>query len=102
MVFDGESIATVYYWLTVVPEPGAVIAEGFWIRRADEKDQESERCETGACRRSHPNAAMPWWSRWRAMGEGVTSVTRAELMPVQHAVVRTIAVPLMGAPLTIG
>jgi hypothetical protein len=28
IILDGESIATVYYWLTVVPEPGAVIAEG--------------------------------------------------------------------------
>jgi hypothetical protein len=26
IILDGESIATVYYWLTVVPEPGAVIA----------------------------------------------------------------------------
>ena len=28
LILDGESIATVYYWLTVVPKPGAVIAEG--------------------------------------------------------------------------
>jgi hypothetical protein len=28
LIFDGESIATVYYWLAVVPEPGTVIAEG--------------------------------------------------------------------------
>jgi hypothetical protein len=28
LILDGESIATVYYWLTVVPEPGSVIAEG--------------------------------------------------------------------------
>ena len=28
LILDGESIATVYYWLTVVPEPGAVIAKG--------------------------------------------------------------------------
>jgi hypothetical protein len=28
IILDGESIATVYYWLTVVPAPGAVIAEG--------------------------------------------------------------------------
>jgi hypothetical protein len=28
LILDGESIATVYYWLTVVPEPGTVIAEG--------------------------------------------------------------------------
>jgi hypothetical protein len=28
IILAGESIATVYYWLTAVPEPGAVIAEG--------------------------------------------------------------------------
>src|ERR1700726_514824 len=28
LILDGESIATVYYWLTVVPKPGVVIAEG--------------------------------------------------------------------------
>jgi hypothetical protein len=28
IILDGESIATVYYWLTVVPEPRAVTAEG--------------------------------------------------------------------------
>jgi hypothetical protein len=28
LILDGESIATVYYWLTVAPEPGTVIAEG--------------------------------------------------------------------------
>jgi hypothetical protein len=28
LILDGENIATVYYWLTVVPEPGAIIAEG--------------------------------------------------------------------------
>ena len=28
LILDGENVATVYYWLTVVPEPGAVIAEG--------------------------------------------------------------------------
>jgi hypothetical protein len=28
LILDGGITATVYYWLTVVPEPGAVIAEG--------------------------------------------------------------------------
>jgi hypothetical protein len=28
LILDGENIATIYYWLTVVPEPGGVIAEG--------------------------------------------------------------------------
>jgi hypothetical protein len=28
LILDGENIATVYYWLTVVPKPGAVVAEG--------------------------------------------------------------------------
>jgi hypothetical protein len=28
LILDGENTATVYYWLTVVPQPGAVIAEG--------------------------------------------------------------------------
>jgi hypothetical protein len=42
LILDGESTATVYYWLTVVPQPGAVIAER--IRRFDETAQESDRC----------------------------------------------------------
>jgi hypothetical protein len=28
IILDGESIEPVFYWLTVVPEPGAVLAEG--------------------------------------------------------------------------
>jgi hypothetical protein len=28
IILDGESVATVYYWLTVVSEPGRIIAEG--------------------------------------------------------------------------
>jgi hypothetical protein len=28
LILDGKSIATVYYWLTIVPEPGVVLAEG--------------------------------------------------------------------------
>jgi hypothetical protein len=28
IILDGESIATVYYWLTVLPVSGPVIAEG--------------------------------------------------------------------------
>jgi hypothetical protein len=28
IILDGEVIATVYYWLTVMPESGSVIAEG--------------------------------------------------------------------------
>jgi hypothetical protein len=28
VILDGESVATVYYWLTVVAAPGPVIAEG--------------------------------------------------------------------------
>ena len=28
IILNGASIGTVYYWLTVVAEPGAVIAEG--------------------------------------------------------------------------
>jgi hypothetical protein len=28
IILDGESVATVYYWLTVVPMSGPVIAEG--------------------------------------------------------------------------
>jgi hypothetical protein len=28
IILDGESVATVYYWLTVVPVSGPVIAEG--------------------------------------------------------------------------
>jgi hypothetical protein len=28
IITDGEVIATVYYWLTVMPKSGAVIAEG--------------------------------------------------------------------------
>ena len=28
VILDGESVATVYYWLTVVPVSGPVIAEG--------------------------------------------------------------------------
>jgi hypothetical protein len=28
VILDGESGATVYYWLTVLPAPGPVIAEG--------------------------------------------------------------------------
>jgi hypothetical protein len=28
IILDGESIATVYYWLTVLPASGPVIAEG--------------------------------------------------------------------------
>jgi hypothetical protein len=89
IILDGESIATVYYWLTVVPEPGAVIAEGSISGSEDvKKNQESERCETDACRWSDPNTAMPWWSRWRALGEGVAPVMLAQLdctcAPVLH------------------
>jgi hypothetical protein len=28
IILDGESVETVYYWLTMVSEPGPVIAEG--------------------------------------------------------------------------
>ena len=28
IIIDGESVAQVYYWLTISPEPGDVVAEG--------------------------------------------------------------------------
>ncbi|MEO6782211.1 MAG: hypothetical protein ABI196_15120 [Bradyrhizobium sp.] len=28
IVLDGDMVETVYYWLTIKPEPGSVIAEG--------------------------------------------------------------------------
>jgi hypothetical protein len=89
LILDGENIATVYYWLTVVPEPGAVIAEGSITGSEDlmRRVKKSDRCETRACRWSNRNPEMLRGPRWRAMGEGLTSVTRAELMPVHDAVV---------------
>jgi hypothetical protein len=46
LILDGESTATVYYWLTVVPEPGSRYCRGFSyrIRRFDETVQESDCC----------------------------------------------------------
>ena len=28
IIIDGQNVETVYYWLTVVPEAGPVVAEG--------------------------------------------------------------------------
>jgi hypothetical protein len=44
IILDGESVATVYYWLTVVHGRGF----DFWVRGRDEKDQQSHRSTTGS------------------------------------------------------
>ena len=28
IIIDGENVETVFYWLTIAPEPGPVVAEG--------------------------------------------------------------------------
>ena len=79
LILDGENIATVYYWLTVVPEPGAIIAEGSITGSEDlmRKGEEGDRCETGACKWSNRCPEMLRRPRWRAVGEGIKLIAAA-------------------------
>jgi hypothetical protein len=80
IVINGRIVETVYYWLTVVPKAGPVIAEGSISGSEDvmKKNQERKDRQTNSRGWPYRCASMPRRKKRDSLGQGDASLTRSD------------------------